>query len=90
VRHPDEALILESQILSLTAPGRHRLKNNRKWFTRTGAPALFGCDENLFSSERDLVALAPIDTDRLNIFLTKYFGYFLKVRCFFLTIKKSV
>jgi len=26
-----------------------------------------------------LVALAPVDTDRLNIFLKKYFGYFFKV-----------
>ncbi len=26
-----------------------------------------------------MVALAPVDTDRLNIFLKKYFGYFFKV-----------
>ena len=40
---------------------------------------LWGRDEHLFSDERDLVALAPVETDRLNIFLKDHFGYFFKV-----------
>lgn len=44
-------------------------------------PALLGRDEDLFSeiNENDLAALAPVDTDRLNIFLKKYCGSFFKV-----------
>jgi hypothetical protein len=42
-------------------------------------PVLWGQDEELFRDERDLVALAPMDSDRLNEFLRNYIGWFFKV-----------
>lgn len=42
-------------------------------------PVLWGRDSDLFENSRDLIALAPVDTDRLNVFLKSYFGWFLKV-----------
>lgn len=79
--------MLESQVLSLSQPGPRTLKDFRRWFATAAnrgsdsnpPPALWGHDEKLFSNEHDLVALAPVDTDRLNIFLKTYFGYFFKV-----------
>jgi len=75
----DEALMLESQILSLSIPAARTLRYFHQSFKPKDVPTLWGRDEELFSNERDLVALAPVDTDRLNIFLKKYFGYFFKV-----------
>jgi len=81
-----EALLLESQVLSLSQPASSTLRDFRRWFDprSTGVndskkqPVLWGHDEKLFSDEHDLVALAPVDNDRLNIFLKAYFGYFFK------------
>ena len=42
-------------------------------------PVLWGRDQELFKDERDLVALAPVDSDRLNEFLRNYLGWFFKV-----------
>ncbi|KAL9599938.1 MAG: hypothetical protein Q9219_003500 [cf. Caloplaca sp. 3 TL-2023] len=74
----DEALILESRILRLNVPSPRVLKNFKRWF-RSSVPILWGRDEDLFEDERDMVALAPVETDRLNIFLQSYLGWFLKV-----------
>lgn len=52
----------------------------RQWFTSGGIPVLWGHDRNLFTDERDLVALAPPETDRLDVFLQNYLGWFFKVR----------
>ena len=76
----DEAIILESRVLSLSSPNNRTLRDFRRTFKpKTHSAALWGRDEQLFANERDLVALAPMDTDRLNIFLKGYFGYFFKV-----------
>ena len=75
----DEALIVESQALALSTPGARTLRDFRRSFCPMGVPTLLGRDESLFTSEKDLVALAPVDTDRLNVFLKKYFGSLFKV-----------
>lgn len=51
----------------------------KRWYLHHPRPVLWGRDKNLFGNEQDLVALAPVETDRLNIFLQKYLGWFLKV-----------
>lgn len=45
----------------------------------SAVPVLWGRDRELFRDEQDLVALAPVDSDRLNEFLRNYFGWFFKV-----------
>ena len=76
----DETMLLESQILSLDPPSRSTLKAFRHWYTSTSVPVLWGCDQHLFDEDRDLVSLAPVDTDRLNIFLQTHFGWFFRIR----------
>jgi hypothetical protein len=76
----DEALLLESQILALQQPNKRSLAIFRRWFDNSARPVLWGRDEQLFDNENDLVSLAPVDTDRLNIFLRTYIGWFFKVR----------
>jgi hypothetical protein len=86
----DEALLLESGVLALSKPEKRTLRAFKRWFSSSGVPELWGQDEDvpvlwgrdqdLFKDERDLVALAPVESDRLNEFLRKYFGWFLKVR----------
>ena len=73
-------MILESQVLKLSSPSSRTLKAFKKWFTSPSLPVLWGQDEHLFQNERDLVALAPVDTDRLNVFLQTYFGWIFAVR----------
>ena len=75
----DEAMILESLVLALNAPSSRTLKNFKIWFKSRSVFALRGRDEQLFDNENDLVALAPVETDRLNAFLSSYFGWFFKV-----------
>lgn len=70
--------MLESQILNLNAPSDRTLKAFKKWFTLTSIPVLWGRDLHLFDDEQDLVALAPVDTDRLNVFLQTHFGWFFR------------
>jgi hypothetical protein len=72
-------MVLESQVLALNAPSSRALKAFKKWFTSATSPVLWGRDRNLFQNEQDLVALAPVDTDRLNILLQTYFGWFFEV-----------
>ncbi|KAL8916485.1 MAG: hypothetical protein Q9208_008488 [Pyrenodesmia sp. 3 TL-2023] len=74
-----KALILENQVLKLSGPTPRVLKAFKRWFESNPLPVLWGRDKDLFRDERDLVALAPVETDRLNIFLQNYFGWFLKV-----------
>ena len=78
-------MILESQVLALNAPTTHMLKSIRKWFTAKSLPGkpftiLWGRDQDIFKDKRDLVVLAPVDSDRLNVFLKSYFGWFFRVR----------
>ena len=68
--------MLENQVLSLNPPGSRTLAAFRRWFQSKSESVLWGHDERLFSDEHDLVALAPVDSDRLNNFLKDYFGYF--------------
>ncbi len=73
-------MILESQVLALNAPSSRTVKDFRNWFKSKSIPVLWDRDEHLFENENDLVALAPVDTDRLNLFLKSYFAWFFKVR----------
>lgn len=73
-----EALVLESQVLRLSTPTPRVLQAFQRWFWSSASPVLWGRDRDLFTNEGDLVALAPVETDRLNIFLQNYFGWFLK------------
>ncbi|KAL8952336.1 MAG: hypothetical protein Q9222_001747 [Ikaeria aurantiellina] len=73
-----KALILESRVLKLSAPTPRGLKVFRRWFQSSPLPVLCGRDKDLFRDEQDLVALAPVETDRLHIFLQNYFGWFFK------------
>ena len=75
-------MVLESQVLALSPPSDRVLGNFRRWFTSTSVPVLWDRDEHIFDNARDLVALAPPDTDRLNLFLQKYFGWLFKVYMF--------
>ncbi|MCJ1236974.1 hypothetical protein MMC14_004958 [Varicellaria rhodocarpa] len=82
-RRIDEAMILESKVLTLNAPTAHMLKSIRTWFTAKSLPTkpftvLWGRDKDIFKNERDLVVLAPVDSDRLNIFLKSYLGWFFR------------
>jgi hypothetical protein len=75
----DEALILESQVLALQKPTSRTLKAFKQWFKpHSVSPVLLGRDRDLFNDETDLVALAPVDTDRLHIFLSAHLGWLLK------------
>ncbi|KAL8959374.1 MAG: hypothetical protein Q9193_003752 [Seirophora villosa] len=78
LREYHEALILESRVLRLNAPSSRTLKAFKTWFRSNSPPVLWGRDKNLFDNEADLAALAPVETDRLNIFLQTYFGWFLQ------------
>ena len=76
----DEAMMLESQIYTLSPPGPRTLKTFKRWFLSAAPiPVLWGRDAALFDNEQDLVTLASVDADRLNIFLKAYFGWFFKV-----------
>jgi hypothetical protein len=75
----DEALVLESNVLALAKPTSRTLRAFKRWFRSSAVPVLWGRDQELFEDERDLVALAPVDSDRLNEFLRNYFGWFFKV-----------
>ena len=72
-------MILESQVLALSSPSPLVLEDFKRWFTRDSLPVLWGHDEHLFDNDRDIVALAPVDTDRLNRFLMTYTGWFFRV-----------
>lgn len=76
----DEALILESGILTLSKTEKRTLRAFKRWFGSHDMPVLRGQDEELFNDERDLVALALVELDRLNEFLRNYFGWFFTVR----------
>lgn len=80
IKEYHKAMVLESQILSLNAPSSRTLRAFKRWFKPSSTPALWGRDEHLFDKENDLVALAPVDTDRLHLFLKSYFAWFFKVR----------
>lgn len=71
--------MLESRVLALSAPTPRSLDMFKRWYLHYPRPVLWGRDKDLFRNEQDLVALAPVETDRLNIFLQKYLGWFLKV-----------
>jgi hypothetical protein len=85
-----EALVLESSVLALSKPTSRTLKAFKRWFGASQPlaskpspprlPVLWGHDEELFRDEQDLVALAPVDSDRLNEFLRNYLGWFFKVK----------
>ena len=76
---PDKALLLQSQVLALSPPSTRALKGFRRWLSFKDVPVLWGPDEKLFTDERDLVALAPTETDRLDAFLQNYLGWFFRV-----------
>ncbi|KAI4228054.1 MAG: hypothetical protein LQ349_006609 [Xanthoria aureola] len=78
IKEYHEALVLESRVLALSAPTPRSLDMFKRWYLHYPGPVLWGRDQDLFRNEQDLVALAPVETDRLNIFLQKYLGWFLK------------
>ena len=65
-------------MLTLNAPSSRALKALKTWFTLHSVTSLWGRDRRLFDDEEDLMALAPVETDRLNIFLQNYFGLFFR------------
>ena len=72
-------MILEKKVLSLDTPNGRTLEAFRRWFNSKAVPVLWGHDRELFNQSADLVALAPVDSDRLNRILRRYCGWFLKV-----------
>lgn len=77
-----EALIQEQQVLAFKNPSKRPLKTFRRYFFggHGDDPILLGEDGNLLDDERDLVALAPVDDDRLGSFLRDNFGCCCEVR----------
>ena len=73
-------MVLESQILQLNPPSSRTMRNFKRWFKPAATPTLWDRDEHLFDKEHDLVALAPVDTDRLNLFLSSYCGWLLRAK----------
>jgi hypothetical protein len=71
--------VLESNVLALPKPTSRTLRAFKRWFEFLAVPVLWGRDQELFNDERDLVALAPVDSDHLNEFLRNYLGWFFKV-----------
>ncbi|KAL8730387.1 MAG: hypothetical protein Q9181_004684 [Wetmoreana brouardii] len=80
IKEYHEAMLLESRILALSSPSSRTLHAFKRWFNLNSVPKLWGRDEHLFDDEQDLVALAPVDNDRLNLFLRTYFGWFFRQR----------
>ncbi|MCJ1225473.1 hypothetical protein MMC12_002122 [Toensbergia leucococca] len=78
-----EFLVLQSQVYALEGPGKRTLAAFRRWFSPAVQgkviPVLGGRDKDLLDDRKDLVALAPMDEDRLNRFLQDYFGWFFRV-----------
>jgi len=50
----------------------------KQWFTSASTLVLWGRNGELCKDEGDLVALAPVETDRLNILLQSYRGWFFR------------
>ena len=73
-------MLLESKILALNPPSSRTLKAFRRWFNLNSVPVLWGRDKHLFDDKQDLVALAPVETNRLSIILQNYFGWFFRSR----------
>ena len=73
----DEALLLESKVLSLRQPDKRTLSVFKNWFS-SGVPVLWGRDKTVYDNEDDLAALAPTEPDRLNLFLQRNFGWLLR------------
>jgi hypothetical protein len=78
----DEALLLESQVLALKKPTQRTLRNVKRWFVNGGQTVLLGRDSHLFDDEHDMVALAPLDDDRLSRLLRVVLGWFFEVNAF--------
>lgn len=72
--------MLQSQIQSLQKPTPRVLRVFRHWFREGDVPKLGGHDANMLEHEHmhDLVALAPIDQDRLNLLLQDHLGWLFK------------
>lgn len=80
-----EALIQEQQVLAFKRPSARPLATFRKYFfggdgNDTPNPILDEQDEYMLDDPRDLVALAPMDDDRLGSFLRNQFGWCCQVR----------
>jgi hypothetical protein len=75
----DEALLLESQVLALKKPTQRTLRNVKRWFSSGGQTVLLGRDTHLFDDKNDMVALAPLDDDRLSRLLRAVFGWCFEV-----------
>ena len=73
--------MLQSQIHSLQRPTPRVLRAFRHWFREGNVPKLGGHDANMLEAEHmhDLVALAPVDQDRLNLFLQDNLGWLFRV-----------
>ncbi|KAL8886834.1 MAG: hypothetical protein Q9205_006461 [Flavoplaca limonia] len=80
IKEYHEALVLESQVFALSRPASRVLRDFRRAFGKDTMPALWDRDEHLYDNERDLVALAPDDHDRLNMMLKDFFGFLFKSR----------
>ncbi|KAE8446491.1 hypothetical protein EG329_011954 [Mollisiaceae sp. DMI_Dod_QoI] len=80
IKEYHEMLLLQSEIHKLERPSSRTITNLRDWFHANNVPVLGGLDKTLLDDNftEDLVALAPVDTDRLNIFLQNNFGYLLR------------
>ena len=65
-------------MLALSPPSNRTLEAFKKSFKLRSLPVLWGRDQRLFDDKRDLIALAPVKTDRLKICLQNYLGCFFR------------
>ena len=77
--HTDETLVLQSKVLALQKPTSRTLRAFSQWFTQNDVPKLGGQEASYLERKDDLVALAPVEQDRLNLIMQDYFGWFFRV-----------
>ncbi|KAL9107640.1 MAG: hypothetical protein Q9187_008398 [Circinaria calcarea] len=74
-----KALLLQSKVMALDAPGERALDVFKRWFERK--QPLVGYGGELLSDKADVVSLRKeVDPDRLSKFMQDHFGYLFKMK----------